>query len=319
MLTGTGIWSHASPDKIRERYVFVQQLINGLTVGAIYALLALGYSMVYGVLGLINFAHGEIYMIGAYSGILYFHLLTAIGAAGWPPVSFLLLLFLGSAVTAVGYAVFLEQVAYRPLRSARSLSPLISAIGASVFLQNYVMLTQGSADLVFPTLFPNEPLSWTTVPISGVQAMMMFTSFSLMLALHLFVTKTRLGKGIRAVAQDKTMAALCGIDVNRLIMLTFAIGAILAAGAGVMVGMYNGTVHFSIGFMVGLKAFAAAVLGGIGSLPGAMVGGILLGLVESLGSAYLVSEFKDGFAFCLLILVLIVKPTGLFGDATQRS
>lgn len=294
--------------------MFLQQLINGLTLGAVYALVALGYTMVYGILGLINFAHGEIYMIGAYLGIIFLGLFTVTGLTESHLFLSLILSFLLSAATCAGYGMTLERIAYRPLRHAHRLAPLISAIGMSIFLQNYVMLTQGSADKVFPHILPTGPIAEAGIPISGIQIFILFASFVLMGALQFFVRKTRLGKAMRATAQDKTMASLCGIPIDRVIMVTFAIGSILAAVAGVMVAMYYGVVHFFIGYVAGIKAFTAAVLGGIGNIPGAMVGGLLLGLVESLGAAYISSEFKDGFAFLILIFVLIFRPSGLLGE-----
>lgn len=294
--------------------MFLQQLINGLTLGAVYALVALGYTMVYGILELINFAHGEIYMIGAYLGIIFLGLFTTVGLTESHLFLSLLLVFLLSAATCAGYGMTLERIAYRPLRQAHRLSPLISAIGMSIFLQNYVMLTQGSADKVFPHILPTGPIAEGAIPISGIQLFILLASVVLMGALQFFVRKTRLGKAMRATAQDKTMASLCGVPIDRVIAATFAIGSILAAVAGVMVAMYYGVVHFFIGYVAGIKAFTAAVLGGIGNIPGAMVGGLLLGLVESLGAAYLSSEFKDGFAFLILILVLIFRPSGLLGE-----
>ncbi len=294
--------------------MFLQQLINGLTLGAVYALVALGYTMVYGILELINFAHGEIYMIGAYLGIIYLALFTAIGLTESHLILSLVLVFILSAATCAGYGLTMERIAYRPLRSAHRLSPLISAIGVSIFLQNYVMLSQGSADKVFPHILPARPFKEGGIPISDIQLFIIIAAFLLMGGLHLFVRKTRLGKAMRATAQDKVMALLCGIPIDRVIAVTFVIGSILAASAGVMVVMYYGVAHFFIGYVAGIKAFTAAVLGGIGNIPGAMVGGLLLGLFESLGAAYLSSEFKDGFAFLILILVLIFRPTGLLGE-----
>ncbi len=294
--------------------MLLQQLINGLTLGSVYALLALGYTMVYGVLGLINFAHGEIYMIGSYLGIIYLGLFTLSGLTQSHLFLSLFLVFILSGLTCAGYGVTLERIAYRPLRSAHRLSPLISAIGMSIFLQNYVMLAQGSADKVFPHIFSSGPLSEAGIPMSRIQGFIVISSLLLMAGLHFFVKKTRLGKAMRATAQDKKMASLCGIPIDRIIAITFVIGSILAAAAGVMVAIYYGVVNFYIGYVAGIKAFTAAVLGGIGNIPGAMLGGLLLGLVESMGSAYISTEFKDGFAFLILILVLIFRPRGLLGE-----
>ena len=295
--------------------MLLQQLINGLTLGAVYALIALGYTMVYGILGLINFAHGEIYMIGAYLGIIFLGFLTVLGLTAQHLVLSILLMFLVTAVYCGAYGFTLERVAYRPLRHAHRLAPLISAIGMSIFLQNYVMLTQGSADKVFPHILPaGGILLGESTPISSIQILILSTSVFLMVALHLFVARTRLGKAIRATAQDSRMASLVGINLNGVIATTFVIGSVLAAAAGVMVAMYYGAVNFFIGYVAGIKAFTAAVLGGIGSIPGAMLGGILLGLVESLGSSYISSEYKDLYSFLILILVLIFRPTGLLGE-----
>ncbi len=295
--------------------MLLQQLINGLTLGAVYALIALGYTMVYGILGLINFAHGEIYMIGAYLGIIFLGFLTVLGLTAQHLVLSILLMFLVTAVYCGAYGFTLERVAYRPLRQAHRLAPLISAIGMSIFLQNYVMLTQGSADKVFPHILPaGGILLGESTPISSIQILILSTSVFLMVALHLFVARTRLGKAIRATAQDSRMASLVGINLNGVIATTFVIGSVLAAAAGIMVAMYYGAVNFFIGYVAGIKAFTAAVLGGIGSIPGAMLGGILLGLVESLGSSYISSEYKDLYSFLILILVLIFRPTGLLGE-----
>ncbi len=294
--------------------MLLQQLINGLTLGAVYALVALGYTMVYGILGLINFAHGEIYMIGAYLGIIYLGIFTAAGLTQSHLFISLFLVFVLSALTCAGYGMTLERIAYRPLRKAHRLSPLISAIGMSLFLQNYVMLAQGSSDKVFPHILPTTEVGDASFHISGIQMFIMGASVLLMGALHLFVRKTRLGKAMRATSQDKTMAVLCGIPIDRVIGLTFMIGSALAAAAGVMVVMYYGVTNFFIGYVAGIKAFTAAVLGGIGNIPGAMIGGVLLGLVESMGAAYISSEYKDGFSFLILILVLIFRPNGLLGE-----
>ena len=300
--------------------MLLQQLIHGLTLGAVYALIALGYTMVYGILGLINFAHGEIYMIGAYLGIIFLGVLTSLGFTSQHFILSLLLMFLGTAIFCGAYGFTLERVAYRPLRHAHRLAPLISAIGVSIFLQNYVMLTQGSADKVFPHLLPAGGIVLGgMVTLSSIQAQILSTSVVLMVALHLFVARTRLGKAMRATAQDGRMASLVGININGVISTTFIIGSVLAAAAGVMVAMYYGVVNFTIGYVAGIKAFTAAVLGGIGNIPGAMLGGFVLGLVESLGSSYISSEYKDLYSFLILILVLIFRPTGLLGERVPEK
>ena len=299
--------------------MLLQQIINGLTLGAVYALIALGYTMVYGILELINFAHGEIYMIGAYLGIVLLAVLTLLGLTESHLLLSLLLVFVVSALICAAYGLTLERIAYRPLRQAPRLSPLISAIGMSIFLQNYVMLAQGSTDKVFPHILPLRELSLAGIRITTLQAFIIAASVFLMIVLHLFVRKTRLGKAMRATAQDKRMAGLVGIDINKVIAITFVIGSGLAAAAGVMVAMYYGSVNFYIGYVAGIKAFTAAVLGGIGNIPGAMLGGLILGLVESLGAAYISSEYKDAFAFLILILVLVVRPTGLLGERVPEK
>ncbi|MEK7688986.1 MAG: branched-chain amino acid ABC transporter permease [Deltaproteobacteria bacterium] len=294
--------------------MFIQQLINGLTLGSVYALIALGYTMVYGILQIINFAHGEIYMIGAYMAIIVLGILTAAGLTAVNLPLSILLVFIISGLFCGIYGLTLERVAYRPLRHAHRLSPLISAIGMSIFLQNYVMLTQGTVDKVFPHIIPSTGMEIIGASISYLQIFILAASFILMTALHLFIKKTRLGKAMRATSQDSRMASLVGINVDSVIAVTFVIGSILAAAAGVMVAMYYGSVNFFIGYTAGIKAFTAAVLGGIGNIPGAMLGGLLLGLVEGLGASYISSEYKDVFAFLILILVLIFRPTGLLGE-----
>jgi len=293
--------------------MLLQQIINGLTVGGVYALIALGYTLVYGILELINFAHGEIYMIGAYLGIIFLGIFTASGLTQYSLILSLFLTFVMSIIVCSAYGFTIEKLAYKPLRNAPRLNPLISAIGVSIFLQNYVMLTQGATDKVFPHVIPVTKIEFSNVTMTTLQLFIIIVSLLLMTMLHLFIMKTKTGKAMRAVAQDKVMASLLGIDIDRIISVTFIIGSGLAAVAGLMVAMYYGLVNYSIGYIAGIKAFTAAVLGGIGSIPGAMVGGFLLGLIESLGASYLSSEYKDAYAFIVLILILLVKPTGLFG------
>lgn len=298
--------------------MFLQQLINGLTVGSVYALIALGYTMVYGVLGLINFAHGEIYMIGAYLGVIFFGVFTALGLTAESLPLSIVLTFILAVVYSSAYGYTVERLAYRPLRHAQRLSPLITALGISIFLQNYVMLSQGARDKVFPSMLSGGvPLG--SVTVSYLQMLIMFTSIVLMAVLQLFITKTKLGTAMRATAQDKRMASLLGINVDGVISATFIIGSGLAAAGGVMIAMYYGLINFYMGYVAGLKAFTAAVLGGIGNIPGAMAGGIVLGLVESFGAGYISAEYKDVFAFAVLILVLIFKPSGLLGENLQEK
>src|SRR3990172_3419383 len=256
--------------------MLLQQLIHGLTLGAVYALIALGYTMVYGILGLINFAHGEIYMIGAYLGVIFFGIFTALGLTATNLPLSIVLTFLLAIVYSSAYGYTIERVAYRPLRHAPRLSPLITALGISIFLQNYVMLSQGAKDKVFPSLISGG-VSIGNATVSYLQLIIMLTSLILMTALHFFITKTRLGTAMRATAQDKKMASLLGINVDSVISATFVIGSGLAAAGGVMIATHYGLINFYMGYVAGLKAFTAAVLGGIGNIPGAMFGGILLG------------------------------------------
>jgi branched-chain amino acid transport system permease protein len=293
--------------------MFVQQIINGLALGSVYALLALGYTMVYGILQLINFAHGEVYMLGAYLGIITLGVLTAPGlqlgvAAALPLSLFASMLFCGA------YGAMIERVAYRPLRRASKLSPLISAVGLSIVLQNFIMLAQGKEYKFLPPVIDAEGFSLMGGKASSVEIIILCTSLVLMVGLHLFVSRTRLGKAMRATSQDMTMAGLVGINSNRVISITFVIGSALAAVAGVLVTLYYGVVHFFMGYTAGLKAFTAAVLGGIGSIPGAMLGGIVLGLIENFGASYVSSVYKDAFAFLVLIITLIIRPAGLLGQ-----
>ncbi len=294
---------------------FLQQTINGVTLGAIYGLVAIGYTMVYGIIGMINFAHGEIYMIGAFISIIAFSVLAALGIT-YVPLAVLIVLVTAVVFTsAYGWAV--ERIAYRPLRGSFRLAPLISAIGMSIFLQNYVQLVQGArVKPLQPVVTGGFVLLRSgnfDVSLSYIQILIVVLTIVLMVGFSLMIGRTPLGRAQRACEQDLTMAGLLGIDVDRTISLTFVLGAALAAVAGVMVSLYYGVVDFYIGFQAGLKAFAAAVLGGIGSLPGAMLGGLLIGLVEAFWSAYFTIEYKDIATFSILILVLIFRPTGLLG------
>ncbi|RJQ49594.1 MAG: branched-chain amino acid ABC transporter permease [Nitrospiraceae bacterium] len=299
--------------------MFFQQIVNGLTVGGVYALIALGYTLVYGILELINFAHGEIYMIGAYLGIIFLGIFTAAGLTQYSLVLSLFLTVMVSVIFCSAYGFTIEKIAYKPLRNAPRLNPLISAIGVSIFLQNYVMLTQGATDKVFPHVLPVVTVQFLNITMTTLQIFIIAVSLILMVGLHLFIMKTKTGKAMRAVAQDKVMASLLGINIDRIISVTFIIGSGLAAVAGLMVAMYYGLVNYSIGYIAGIKAFTAAVLGGIGSIPGAMIGGLMLGLIESLGASYLSSEYKDAYAFVVLILILLVKPTGLLGKSEGQK
>jgi branched-chain amino acid transport system permease protein len=294
--------------------MFVQQLINGLALGSVYALIALGYTMVYGILQLINFAHGEVYMLGAYLGIIVLGVLTSFGLTASHLTLSLFITVVVSMAFCAAYGAAIERIAYRPLRHAAKLSPLISAVGMSIVLQNVVMLAQGKEYKNLPPLMPSEGVSVGGANASPVQIIILGTSLLMMIGLQLFITRTRLGKAMRATSQDMTMAGLVGIDINRVISATFMIGSALAAVAGVMVTLYYGVIHFFMGYTAGLKAFTAAVLGGIGSIPGAMLGGFALGLIENFGASYLSSVYKDAFAFLVLIITLILRPSGLLGQ-----
>ncbi|HEX6959681.1 MAG TPA: high-affinity branched-chain amino acid ABC transporter permease LivH [Ferrovibrio sp.] len=294
---------------------FLQQLINGVTLGAVYALIAIGYTMVYGIIGMINFAHGEIYMIGAFIAVISFAILGAVGIS-WVPLALLIVLIVSMVLTGL-YGWTIERIAYRPLRGSSRLAPLISAIGMSIFLQNYVQIAQGAKIKALPPmirggfdLMTGENFS---VTLSYLQIIIMLLTIALMVGFSWLIAKTPLGRAQRACEQDRVMAALLGVNTDRTISLTFVLGAILAAVAGVMVTLYYGVVDFYIGFLAGLKAFTAAVLGGIGSLPGAMLGGLLIGLIEAFWSAYFSTEYKDVAAFSILVIVLIFRPTGLLG------
>jgi len=299
--------------------VFIQQIINGLTLGAVYAVVALGYTMVYGIIQLINFAHGEVVMIGA---MVAFSVITALAPSGLPPLV-VVLIAAGCAIPvcmALGYVM--ERLAYRPLRGAPRLAPLITAIGVSIILQHLAMMIWSRNPLAFPQLIKAHLYNLGGATITNVQIAILVVSIGMMAALAGLVYRTKLGAAMRATAQNAQVAALMGIDANRIIAATFVIGAGLAAVAGVMVAMYYGIAHYTMGAQLGLKAFCAAVLGGIGNLPGAMLGGLLLGVVEALGAGYIGdltnnvfgSNYQDVFAFIVLILVLVFRPSGLLGE-----
>ncbi len=294
---------------------FVQQLINGVTLGAIYGLIAIGYTMVYGIIGMINFAHGDIFMIGAFIALISLLILGMIGLT-WIPLALLIVLVVAMILTAA-YGWTVERVAYRPLRGSFRLAPLISAIGMSIFLQNYVQIAQGARvkplQPVIQGGFKVMEAERFIVTLSYLQVIIVVVTLALMTAFSLLIARTSLGRAQRACEQDRTMAALLGINVDRTISLTFVMGAALAAVAGLMFLLYYGVIDFYIGFLAGIKAFTAAVLGGIGSLPGAMLGGLLIGLIETFWSAYFTIEYKDVAAFGILVLVLIFRPTGLLG------
>jgi branched-chain amino acid transport system permease protein len=294
---------------------FVQQLINGLTLGSIYGLIAVGYTMVFGIIGMVNFAHGDVFMVSAFIALILYVLLTAVLGITALGIALLLVLVLGMALTAL-WSWVIERIAYRPLAGSFRLAPLISAIGMSVFLSNFVQVVQGPRNKPVPPLLNNVisiPVGGGSVTLSEKQVMIMVVTVVLLAAFWVVVQKTRLGRAQRACEQDRRMAALLGVDVNHTVSMTFVIGGALAAVAGLMFMVYYGVVNFADGFTPGVKAFTAAVLGGIGSLPGAVLGGILIGLIETLWSAYFSIDYKDVAAFSILAIVLIFMPSGILG------
>ncbi len=295
---------------------FLQQLINGLTLGSIYGLIAIGYTMVFGIIGMVNFAHGDVFMLSAFVALIFFMLIGAALGAGMIVVSLFIVLVLSMAVTGL-WSWTIERVAYRPLRGSFRLAPLISAIGMSIFLMNFVQVVQGPRNKSTPPMLNNsitliDSASYP-VTISYKQIVIILTTVVLLAAFWWIVQKTPLGRSQRACEQDRKMAALLGVDVDRTISITFVMGAALAAVAGVMYLVLYGVVSFSDGFIPGVKAFTAAVLGGIGSLPGAVIGGLLIGLIEVMWSAYFSIDYKDVAAFAILAVVLVFMPSGILG------
>jgi branched-chain amino acid transport system permease protein len=288
---------------------FMQQLVNGLALGSIYALIALGYTMVYGIIALINFAYGEIYMFGAFAGLTL--------AASYNMNVYVALL--GAILFTMVLGVLIERIAYKPLRRSSRLSALISAIGVSIFLSTLMVLLKGPSTQGFPKLFENRVFELGGFQITIYQIIIIGVSGLLMLGLQLFVKYTKIGRAMRATAQDGDAASLMGVNIDRVVAITFAIGSGLAGAAGVLAGVYFNAVEPYMGLMAGLKAFAAAVLGGIGSIPGAMVGGLVIGMTEIMGVTFKLSEYKDAFAFAILILVLLVKPSGILGRKANKK
>ena len=290
---------------------FLQQLANGLTLGLIYGLIAIGYTMVYGIIGMINFAHGDVFMVGAFIALIVFLILVTV-FAGINVVLFLLIMMIVAMLTTALYSWTIEKVAYRPLRGSFRLAPLITAIGMSIFLSNFVQVTQGPRNKPIPPLI-NQVYNIGGISISLKQIVIATVTIALLAVFWYVVNRTALGRAQRACEQDRRMAALLGVDVDKTISITFIMGAALAAVAGTLYLMYYGVVSFSDGFVPGVKAFTAAVLGGIGSLPGALLGGVAIGLIESLWSAYFSIDYKDVAAFSILAIVLIFMPSGILG------
>jgi branched-chain amino acid transport system permease protein len=297
--------------------MFAQQLINGLTLGSIYGLIAIGYTMVFGIIGMVNFAHGDVFMLSAFIALIFFLMLTTWLGIGSIVLALFIVLLIAMVLTSLwGWAI--ERMAYRPLRGSFRLAPLISAIGVSIFLANFVQVTQGARNKPTPPMVRDvivlfESAEGYAVALSYKQVIIMAVTAVLLAIFWYVVQKTPLGRAQRACEQDRKMAALLGIDVDRTISLTFVIGAALAAVAGTMYLLYYGVVSFADGFVPGVKAFTAAVLGGIGSLPGAVLGGLIIGLIETLWSAYFSIEYKDVAAFSILVIVLIFMPSGILG------
>jgi branched-chain amino acid transport system permease protein len=290
---------------------FLELFLGGLTRGSIYALIALGYTMVYGIIQLINFAHGEIYMIGAFTALIVAGILSMLG---WNPVAILIIASIVAVIYSAAYGYTIEKVAYKPLRHAPRLSALISAIGMSMFLQYYVLLSQTSNFLPFPSLIPDfkfmEPVEHL---VRSSEIVIYITTAVVMVLLTFLIKFTKIGKAMRATAQDKDMAMLVGVDVNKVISFTFIVGSATAALGGVLIASHTGQINYYIGFIAGIKAFVAAVLGGIGSMPGAVLGSLVLGMSESFFTGYISSDYEDVFAFLFLVFTLIFRPSGILG------
>ncbi|GAB6172573.1 branched-chain amino acid ABC transporter permease [Paradesulfitobacterium aromaticivorans] len=289
--------------------MFLDQLSNGLAIGSIYALTAVGFTMVYGIVRLINFAHGDVYMLGSFLA------LTAITVFHLPLIPAFLIGMIGAGL----FGVILARLAYKPLFEAPRINLFLSAIGASIFLENFAMLAWGPQTNSFPKLINNTVYRFAGFPVSTLQLAIFGTTVVLVIILSYIVNKTRLGRAMRCTAQDMDAARLMGVNTNRIVYMTFALGSGLGAAAGVLVGMYYQAVFPMMGFMPGLKAFIAAVLGGIGSIPGAMLGGLIMGISETFGAAYISSGYRDGIAFIILIIILLFKPSGLLGKAQQEK
>ncbi|RXJ78859.1 branched-chain amino acid ABC transporter permease [Arcobacter sp. F155] len=297
--------------------IFLQQLINGLTIGSLYALVALGYTMVYGVMKLINFAHGDLVAFSAYVGLTIFTQFFGASAVSFVNV---IIIFLLTAIIVAFVGVLLERLAYRPLRTAPRLSAVVSALGAALVIQNGIMLIWGPNMQIFPAdLLPSTTWNVSGVIITFTQLCILVLSAVLMIALYFFINKTKIGTAIRATAIDQDAAKLMGINVNRIVMIIFVVGSMLGAIGGLFIGIYYRSLTFDMGWVYGLNAFIAAIIGGIGSIPGAMIGGLLLGLFNALIAGYISTEWAETFTFVLLIIILIVRPTGILGEKTAEK
>lgn len=297
--------------------ILLQQLFNGLLIGSFYGLVAIGYSMVYGIIKLLNFAHGDIYMIGAFSGLIFLTIAAPHIGAGWPSLIVGLLI----SMTLVGLlGVVIQRVAYRPMLKAPRLSILITALAVSMILYNTVMILSAGRYLPFPAEVSTASFYIGALRLTETRLILIIAAFTLMFVMHMFITKTMYGKAMRAISLDRDTCQLMGINVYKIIAITFFVGSALAAAAGIMAGVYYGTIHFFMGFLIGLKAFTAAVIGGIGIIPGAMLGGLLLGLLEAFGTQipFIGTVWKDVFSFAFLILFLIFKPNGLLGRSESE-
>ena len=296
---------------------FLELAFSGLTRGSIYALIALGYTMVYGILGLINFAHGEVYMISAFVGLTMAGLFSILG---YGPAALLIIALLFGMAYGAAYGYTIERIAYQPLRGSNRLAPLISAIGMSIFLREYVILAQTSDFVSFPSLlFELADFDFLSDYIGPAELIITLVSMSVMAGLFVFIQYTKTGKAMRAIEQDREMAMLLGVKVDRVISMTFILGSALAAVGAILISSHVGQINYNIGFIVGIKAFTAAVLGGIGSIPGAALGGLVLGLTEAFAAGFVSSDYEDVFAFSLLVLILIFKPNGILGKVEQEK
>ncbi len=297
--------------------IFLQQLVNGLTIGSIYALVALGYTMVYGVLKLINFAHGDLVALSAYIGLVVMMQLAGVISS---TIILIVLAFIFTAVIIVVFGVLLEKMAYKPLRKAPRLSTVVSALGASMAIENGIMLIWGPSPKIFPAdIVPN--INWNVggVYVNLMQLLVLVVSFSLMFILYFFVNKSKLGAAMRASAIDQDAARLMGINVDRIIMITFIIGSALGSVGGLFIGMYYRGIYFDMGWIYGLNAFVAAIIGGIGNIPGAMLGGLLLGIFNTMISGYISSSWALAFTYLLLIVIMILRPTGILGERVAEK